>query len=353
MTGVVAKAPRDFTYITPRGRRVSEYEAVTCYTQPDPEAFDMQGWYLRSPEGRTAWQRESTKLVHPHWFDFRDPASQWQRTYVRMQAEQERGIDRATEDAASSGALRAIDATWLSEIVGGHYRAWSFLEYALFRAFAAAQREALADTIGNALCFEGVDRIRHAQAVVIHLMDLEGAVPGFRDAGGKQRWTDDPRYQPARALVERLMLETTDWAEVAVVTNLILDPILAEVGLSQLVRAFGPFHGDSVTPLIVSTVERDRRRNLAWTQEFVRMVTAQNTHGSEVPAAEEKCAVIQHWLDTWTPVVLDATLALAPVYDVPPIHVVAFDDALNGAIARQERIVSVLGLAPVVPSETT
>ena len=89
----VPKAPRDFTYITPRGRRVSEYEAVTCYTQPDPEAFDKEGWFLRTPEGRTAWQRESTKLVHPHWFDFRDPASHWQRTYVKMQGEQERGID--------------------------------------------------------------------------------------------------------------------------------------------------------------------------------------------------------------------------------------------------------------------
>jgi methane monooxygenase component A beta chain/propane monooxygenase small subunit len=344
MTGVVAKPPRDFTYIPPRARRLSEYEAVTCYTQPDPDAFDRQGWYLRTPEGRTAWQRESTKLVHPHWFDFRDPASLWQRTYVRMQGEQERGIDRATEDAASSGALTAMDPSWLAQVIGGHYRAWSFLEYGLFRAFAAAQREALADTIGNVLCFEGVDRIRHAQAIVIYLMDLEDAVTGFRDSDGKRRWTDDPCYQPARALVERLMLETTDWAEVAVVTNLILDPILADVGLSRLVRGFGPFHGDSVTPLIVSTVERDRRRNLAWTEEFVRMVTGQNSRGSEVPAAEENRAVIQQWLNVWTPVVLDATRALAPVYDLPPIAVVSFDDALTGALTRQEQIVSALGV---------
>jgi methane monooxygenase component A beta chain/propane monooxygenase small subunit len=341
MTGAVAKPPRDFTYITPRARRLSEYEAVTCYTQPDPDAFDRQGWYLRTPEGRTAWRRESTKLVHPHWFDFRDPASLWQRTYVRMQGEQERAIDRATEDAASSGALCDMDPTWLAEIIGGHYRAWSFLEYGLFRAFAAAQREALADTIGNVLCFEGVDRIRHAQAVVIYLKDLEDAVTGFHDDRGKRRWTHDPCYQPTRALVERLMLETTDWAELAVVTNLILDPILAEVGLSRLVRGFGPFHGDSVTPLIVGTVERDRRRNLAWTQEFVRMVT-----GSEVPAADDNRAVIQHWLDSWTPVVLEATHALAPVYDLPPIRVVSFDDALTAAVRRHEETVSALGFAP-------
>ena len=90
-----AKAPRDFTYIRPRKRRLSEYEAVTCYTQPDPEVFDKQGWYLRTAEGRTAWRKESTRLSHPHWFDFRDPAALWQRPYVRMQAEQERSLERA------------------------------------------------------------------------------------------------------------------------------------------------------------------------------------------------------------------------------------------------------------------
>lgn len=346
----VPKAPRDFTYITPRGRRVSEYEAVTCYTQPDPEAFDKEGWFLRTPEGRTAWQRESTKLVHPHWFDFRDPASHWQRTYVKMQGEQERGIDRATEDAASSGALGQIDPVWLTEMIGGHYRVWSFVEYGLFRAFAPAQREALADTIGQVLCFEGVDRMRHAQAIVIYLMDIEAAVPGFVDHGGKARWTDDPVYQPTRALVEKLMLETTDWAELSVVTNLIVDPILAEVGLSQLLGRFGPFHGDSVTPLMVSTVERDRRRNLAWTEEFVRMVTGQLSRGHEVPAAEDNRGVIQHWLDTWTPVVLEATQALAPVYDLPPVPVAAFDDVVKTAVARQAEIVTGLGLIAGAPA---
>ena len=35
------RAPRDHVYIRPRGRRLSEYEAVTCYTQPGPDAFDL------------------------------------------------------------------------------------------------------------------------------------------------------------------------------------------------------------------------------------------------------------------------------------------------------------------------
>ena len=55
----IAPAPRDFNYIKPRKRRLSEYEAVSCYTQPDPKVFDRQGWYLLTAEGRAAWRPES------------------------------------------------------------------------------------------------------------------------------------------------------------------------------------------------------------------------------------------------------------------------------------------------------
>ena len=111
-----AQTPRDFTYIKPRKRRLSEYEAVSCYTQPDPNVFDRQGWYLLTPEGRTAWRPESTRLQHPHWFDFRDPSGLWQRNYVKLQAEQERSIERSVEDAALAGIFGEFDPVWLNEI---------------------------------------------------------------------------------------------------------------------------------------------------------------------------------------------------------------------------------------------
>jgi len=341
--GAPAKAPRDHLYITPRRRRLSEYEAVTCYTQPGPDAFDIEGWFTLGPgpEHRTAWRKESTRLVHPHWWDFRDPAQQWQRTYVRMQAEQERSIERATEDAASAGAFADVDPAWLSEVVAGHYRIWSFLEYALFRAFAVASREALSDTLGNVLCFQGFDHMRHAQAAVLYLMVLEESVEDFRDQGAKQRWIEDPVYQPMRALAERLMLSTDDWAELAVAVNLVVAPILSEVAMSQLIRRGGPHRGDSVTPFIVSTTERDRRRNLAYTEELVRMVIAEAVEGHR-----ENREVIAGWIDAWTPLVVEATRALRPVFEQAKVDVVSFDDALAGALRTQRRTVEALGLSP-------
>jgi Methane/Phenol/Alkene Hydroxylase len=337
------RPPRDHAYIRPRRRRLSEYEAVTCYTQPGPDAFDIEGWFTLGPgpEHRPAWRKESTRLVHPHWWDYRDPNQHWQRTYVRMQAEQERSIQRITEDAASAGAFADMDPGWLRDVVAGHYRIWSFLEYALFRAFAVASREALSDTLGNVLCFQGFDHMRHAQAVVLHLMALEENVEGFRDQGAKERWLTDAVYQPIRALAERLMLSTDDWAELPVAVNLVLAPILGEVALSQLVRRTGPFSGDPVTPFIVSTTERDRRRNLASTEELVRMVTDERVEGH---AANRD--VIREWVERWTPEVLEATRALRPVFDLPRARTVTFDDALAIAQRSQHGVVEALGLSP-------
>ncbi len=332
-----AETPRDFTYIKPRKRRLSEYEAVSCYTQPDPKVFDRQGWYLLTSEGRAAWRPESTRLQHPHWFDFRDPSGLWQRTYVKLQAEQERSIERNVEDAAIAGIFREFDPVWLNQIIGIHYRAWSFFEYGLFRAFSRAQREALADTLGNALCFEAIDRIRHAQSTVLYLMELEANIEGFKDHSGKDHWLYDPAYQPLRKLVESLMA-TEDWAELAFAVNLIVDPITTEVGVGRMIRHHAPHHGDPITPAIILTTERDRRRNRAWTEELVRMTTT-----AGIDAAGQNREVIQTWCDRWRPKAIAAAKGFAPAFDrlAPPS--LSFDEELAAACAEQADIISALG----------
>ncbi|MGD0288113.1 MAG: monooxygenase [Candidatus Binataceae bacterium] len=334
----IAQTPRDFNYIKPRKRRLSEYEAVSCYTQPDPNVFDRQGWYLLSAEGRAAWRPESTRLQHPHWFDFRDPSGLWQRYYVKLQAEQERSIERNVEDAGIAGILSEFHPVWLNEIIGIHYRVWSFFEYGLFRAFSRAQREALSDTLGNALCFEAVDRIRHAQSTVLYLMELEARVEGFKDHASKDHWLGDPVYQPLRRLVETLMA-TDDWAEIAFAVNLVIDPIATEVGVSRLIRHHGPAHGDPTTPMIILTTERDRRRNQAWTEELVRMTTA-----PDLPAAENNRMVIRSWIERWTPLASAAAIAFAPVYNRVPSRSRSIDEDLAVACGTQAKILDDLGI---------
>ena len=148
-----AKPARDFTYIKPSGRRLTEYEALSVHMQPDALDFDrprgnldVTEWYLLRPDGAALWRPESTRLRHGDWFAYRDPAQQWQRTYVRQQEQQETSIARITEDAGLDGSLTRLAPGWISEVLCRHYRAWSFFEYAIFRALAPAQREALGDT---------------------------------------------------------------------------------------------------------------------------------------------------------------------------------------------------------------
>jgi methane monooxygenase component A beta chain/propane monooxygenase small subunit len=325
--------PRDFTYIRPRGRRLSEYEAVTCYLQPDPNAFEREGWFLRTASGRGAWVPNSTRLRHPHWFDFRDPAAQWQRPYVRLQAEQERSIDRLVEEAARSGVLRDIRREWVREVLGIHYRVWSYVEYGLFRAFAWAQREALADTLGNALCFEAVDRMRHAQDIVLYVMDLEETFGELRDDGSaRQAWLEDPAYQPLRRLVEEV-IASEDWAEVAVVVNLVFDPIVTELAVSQLVRRNAGAHGDVITPAVILTTERDRRRNRQWTEELVRLVTA-----PDVPSMEANRKCVRGWIEAWLPRAWEAADALRSRWPRGSQVLLSFDQVREQVRSEFERL---------------
>jgi methane monooxygenase component A beta chain/propane monooxygenase small subunit len=332
-----AAPKRDFTYINPARRRVSEYEAVNLHCQPDARG----GWDVDPgmviENGRIAWELGSTKLDHPDWYAFRDPAQLWQRSYVKQQAEQERAIERTCEDAIADGSLSDLDPAWLSQILAGHYRVWSFVEWGLFRAVYTAARETLSDTLSAVYTFEAFDRLRHAQDVVWWMLALEKSVPGFSDAGAKDQWLQAPEYQPTRRVVEEIMHATDDWAEVAVAINLVFDPIVSEVALSRLVGRLAGRHGDSVTPMIVRTAERDRRRNQAWTKALITLVTA-----DDVPAAAENRAVIEGWIAAWTPKAIEAAEALSAVHERLPNTVGSFQEILDAAVAGQAELVGEL-----------
>ncbi len=334
--------PRDFTYIKPQKRRLSEYEAVSLYVQVDPDRPENQ-LYMRTEEGRQAWLPESTRLEHPHWYDFRDPGRYWQRNYVRMQAEQEHAIERLVEDAKAAGSFAGMDRDWLDAVLLGHYRVWSFFEYGLFRAFGVAQREALSDPIGNALTFQGFDHMRHAQAVVLYLLELEGEIEGFRDEGAKERWLGEPHYQPLREIAEEL-ISFEDWGELCIATNFAVLPLVAELGVGALLRQHAPIHGDLATPVIALTTERDRRRNVEVAGALAAMVL-----DKELAEAEANRAVIAEWLATWQPRALAAAEALRPAWEAIPRPLSSFDEALAGVRASQRELLGAHGLGELAP----
>lgn len=340
------KPARDFTFIQPAARRLTEYEALTVHQQPDPLGYDLAGGgklgaeaFLLRSDGSMPWKVDSTRLRHPDWYRYRDPAQHWQRTYVRHQEQQESAIERATEDAGYNGTLAALDAGWVRDVLSTHWRACSHLEYAIFRALCPAQREALGDTISTMLCFQSFDHLRHAQDVVVYLVELERHHDAVDDAAGRRAWMDDPDYQPMRHLAERI-LNTGDWAELMVGLNLAVGPLLQHVSISSLVRANAGANGDDVAAQIVTTTERDRRRNLAATEAFVKMVLDPN-----IAEAEDNRDVIQEWIARWSGWASAAAESLRPAFAKLSIKVVGFDDAIVKSRAEAAAILSRLGLS--------
>jgi methane monooxygenase component A beta chain/propane monooxygenase small subunit len=337
-TPAAAKPPRDFTYINSRKKRPSEYEAVNLYVQPKlGNWWDKGNSYLRTPDGRAAFIEESTALRHPDWHDFRDPSALWQRPYMRMQAEQERAIERLTVDVAPTAAAD-IDPVWRQVVLGEHYPVWSFVEYGLYRGMFSASREGLSDTVVASMLFETFDRARHSQDIVHWMLALEENIPGFDASGAKDTWLEHPRYQPLRRLVEEISFGVKDWGETIIATNLCFDPIVSAVAVSGLLR-HGPVHGDVVSKVIMASFERDRRREADWTAEFVRMVT-----DPDVPAAGDNHKIIGDWIGHWTPKAVVAVQPIAEVYQAVPRLADAFQATLEAATAAQQATVDALGI---------
>ena len=310
-------SPRELIYVTPVGRRLSDYEASICLNQPDFGQHDSGGWYLLSPDGRGLFEEDSTALRHPDWFDYRDPSGLWQRTYVRQQAEQERAIAAALETARTDDAFTDIDIAWACDILAHYYEAWGCAEWGLFLAYTHPVREALSDTLTMAFVFAAVDHLRHQQAIGLYSLDLEDEVLGYRSGLGRDAWLDDPALQPSRRVVEGLMA-AQDWGEMAVVTALLVEPLLSAFVTSQFLRRRAAVNGDILTPTIILTAERDRARNRAATVALVELVLgAADRRGRFVPSADNH-EVLQGWIDHWTPLVMDAVDAFSPVFDLPP-----------------------------------
>lgn len=343
-------SPRELIYATPVGRRLSDYEASICMNQPDFGQYDSGGWYLLSPEGRGLFDEGSTALRHPDWFDYRDPSALWQRTYVRRQAEQERAIAAALETARTDDAFADIDSAWACDILARYYEAWGCAEWGLFFAYTYPVREALSDTLTMAFVFASVDHLRHQQAIGLYSLDLEDEVLGYRSGLGRETWLNDPALQPTRRVVEELMA-TGDWGEMAVVTALLVEPLLSAFVTSQFLRRHAAVNGDIFTPTIILTAERDRARNRAAAVALVELVLgATDRRGRPVPAGHNH-EVLQGWIDRWTPLVIEAVDTFAPVFDLLPRRGPSAGAARERVLADYRDLLSNAGLE--VPEATS
>jgi hypothetical protein len=326
-------SPRELTYIQPAGRRLSDYEAAICHVQPDVDHYDFGGWLILAPDGKSLFEQSSTRLRHPDWFQYRDPSSLWQRTYMRQQAVEERAVAVLLDSAGANGYLADLDGFWAREILARYHQGYGFLEWGLFLALNRAIRLALSDTLTMMITFTAVDRLRHQQAIAMFGLELEQELDGIPEGLGREAWLADPAYQPARRVVERLMAGE-DWCEIVLVCGLLVDPLLSTLVGRHFFRRFASVNGDAVTPVIAMGAERDRLRYQRAVRALVELVLADTDRaGRPVPAAANR-EVVQEWIDAWAPPVLAAVDAFLPVFDLPSMRPVVGDAARDAVVAE-------------------
>jgi len=295
---------REFGYIRDSGPRVTEYEAVCCYVQPSMR-FDGSLTYSGFPDGRGTWVEESTALQHTDWFAFRDPAQMWNRPYITRQNEQERAIEQLTRYHLDTGTMAQMDPDWARYGLGMLYLPSAHLEYSMFRACSYSHREALSDTVAVAFAFNAFDKMRHAENLIFYGQDLAEAGLDLGTDPAKDHWLSLPELQGARRVAERL-LACRDWGEIAVITNLVIEPLLGSFIADQVLLPGAARAGDYVTPILVAEAGRDRQRNRAWSEAFVRFVLDDDKHGAD------NLATLEGWLADWSVEVLQAMRTLSP-----------------------------------------
>lgn len=294
---------RDFDYIPAAGRRLSEYEAVTVYTQPQHGGGGLQvpgEWALR-PDGRPFFDLAGTAIICPDWFAFRDPNQMWQRPYYRMQSGAEKSIDVATDVAISTGVIAQMDPVWTQAGLLRGYLPYAHVEYGLFRALNIAARESLSDSINNVLAFNAADKLRHAQALILYGMDLEGALPSFDARVGRRCWMESETWQPYRQLVEEVMA-VRDWCEIVVAINVVLEPLLGQPLRHEVFTRSAGRAMDMVSPVIAGTAMADWGRNASATDMLMRFLAGQPETGNRDCLAA--------WQQAWTDRVLAVSTTL-------------------------------------------
>jgi hypothetical protein len=248
-------------FVEPRGKRLTEYEIMNCYSQPTPDwingGLDWGDWTQKFHGGRPSWGNETTELLSTDWHRHRDPAGRWHPVYVKAKAEEWRVLQRFMESFSADGSLRTIDPYWRDTVLSAHLGALGFSEYGLFNAHSSVIRDCTGDTLRSTYAFAALDKVDNTQMAQLVRTFIAKLVPGYSDspAPGKQEWTHGKAYKSARETVEVIWQDTYDWNEIAFAAHSVYDPLFGQLLRREFFQRLAPAYGDSLTPFIIAGMQ--------------------------------------------------------------------------------------------------
>lgn len=302
-------------YANPYGRRISEYEQVLLYAQPNPDwipgGLSSGGWTNRFPGGRGAWENYFTEMKSSDWFAFRDPGQRWQVPYVRQKAEEWEETQRLVRAYDQEQLYRDIDEEWLTEVLPSYYGAMAHHEYGLFQALGPAIRDALADMIRVAVITGAMDHLDNAEMIQAEKVYLANAMDRFSPemAPATAVWTSDPVYVGARHNVERMMASVYDHMEAIFAIFMVHEPLFGRYARQQYFQRAAAFHGDQLTPAVMWGTITGFELDAQWCFELFARVL-----GKDPKFGQYNQRVMRLWAKDWLGESIAAMRDFAPMF---------------------------------------
>ncbi len=303
-------ARKTFEHLEGQRPRPNVYEEVTAYVQWG-ETFrgkfpnlPNEGANYHYPEHYKLgyWDPTKTRWKSSRWESYRDPNRLTYRSYLELQSESEAALEAVITAARAERAVRYLDPEWV-EALRMFFAPMRFAEWGISMAHQYVGRFAISSLIANPAMLQAFDELRHTQRIAEWTHDLDAEHGGFGDY--RVQWIQDPMFQPLREYLERVCV-LSDWGEVMVATNLVLEPLLQRV-LYRTLSDLGNAHSDSVLPHFAYSVYGDEERHWSWAAALAAMLNEES---------DVNVATTVEWIDSWTPLALRSVAALAPVFAV-------------------------------------
>lgn len=295
-----------YWHLAELGRAPSDYEIATSRLLYYPArgfevAVPLADWYRKHQAG--------SRLTCDDWERFRDPRETTYAAYVARAAAQENAPNGGATSEAPSGEWVAIAGRLLPPAL--------HLLHGLQMVSAYVGQMAPAGRLAIVAALQAADEMRAVEWVARRIGGLRAVQPQLgRD--GRHRWQTDPAWQPARRLIEA-MLVAYDWGEAFTAANLCAKPALDAFFWQQLPQ-LGAF----------AAIAEDAAWHRAWSEALV-------TVALESSAANR--ATLADWVGKWNAPVAEALGALGSLAGA------AGDGAARDAIAQARAWQRRLGVA--------
>ena len=293
-------------FVNPRWKRLTEYEALTVYSQPNADwiagGLDWGDWTQKFHGGRPSWGNETTELRTADWYNHRDPLRRWHAPYVKDKAEEWRYTERFLRGYSADGQIRTVDRVWLDEFVNKYWGAFLYSEYGLFNAHSSVVREALSDTIRVSATFWGFDKIDLAQMIQLERGFLAKMLPNFDEdtAIPKAEWTTSNVYKGARLAVEQIWQDIFDWNESLFAVHSVYDALFGQFVRREFFQRLAPKFGDNLTPFFINQSQTYYQITKVGVQDLYYTCLA-----NDVEFGDYNRTVLRNWTGKW----LEPTIA--------------------------------------------